>query len=221
MLAQHIIFDFDGTLIDSSPAILETLGAVLRARSIEVVRPLSRDLIGPPLQATLQACSGITDKLLLEELAANFRTRYDSTGLYATQAYPGIAALLQQLLDRGSQLHIATNKRQRPTLLLLAHFRWEPWFKSVYCVDSRTPPYASKGEMLRAQLQEYKLDPAHTIYVGDTGHDEKAAAHAGLSFIAAGWGYGIGEQAVSTSARRLQSAQDLLNYQQIDNRSSN
>ena len=217
MLAPHIIFDFDGTLIDSSPAILETIAAVLSARSIALVRPLSRELIGPPLQATLQACSGITNKRVLEELAADFRTRYDSAGLFATQAYPGIAAVLRQMRAAGSQLHLATNKRQRPTQLLLAHFGWEPWFASVYCVDSRTPPYASKGAMLQNQLQELKLDPNDAIYVGDTGHDEKAAADAGLSFIAAGWGYGFGEQAVSTSARLLQSVEDLLNFHETDN----
>ena len=80
--------------------------------------------------------------------------------------------------------------------------------------------YASKGDMLLTQLHERKLDPGHTIYVGDTGHDEKAAAHAGLPFIAAGWGYGIGEQAVSKAARLIQSAPDLLNVQEIANRSS-
>ena len=71
--------------------------------------------------------------------------------------------------------------------------------------------------MLQNQLQELKLDPNDAIYVGDTGHDEKAAADAGLSFIAAGWGYGVGEQAVSTSARLLQSVEDLLNFHETDN----
>jgi phosphoglycolate phosphatase len=210
LLAPHIIFDFDGTLIDSSPAILETLGAVLHARGIAPARPLDRALIGPPLHATLQACTGITDKQVLEELADDFRKRYDTEGLYATQAYEGTAAVLQQLMAAGSRLHIATNKRQRPTLLLLAHFGWESWFRSVYCVDSHEPPYASKGQMLLAQVREQKLDPGDTIYIGDTRHDEVAAAQAGLPFIAAGWGYGIGEQAVSKAARLLHCARDLL-----------
>jgi phosphoglycolate phosphatase len=130
--------------------------------------------------------------------------------LYATQAYDGVALVLQQLVAAGKRLHIATNKRQRPTLLLLAHFGWEELFQSVYCVDSHTPAYASKGEMLRAQLREQKIDPRDTIYIGDTCHDEAAAAQAGLPFIAAGWGYGVGAQAVSKAARSLHSARDLL-----------
>ncbi len=210
MLAPHIIFDFDGTLIDSSPAILETLGLVLQGRGIAPVRPLSRDLIGPPLVATLQACTGVTDKKLLEELAGDFRSRYDSEGIYSTEAYADIPAALRQLQSAGSRLHLATNKRQRPTLLLLEHFGWAPWFTSVYCVDSRTPPYPSKGEMLLAQLKEQKLVPGDTIYIGDTAHDEKAAAQAGLRFLVAAWGYGVGEQAVSARAPVLHSARDLL-----------
>jgi phosphoglycolate phosphatase len=209
--AKHIIFDFDGTLIDSCPAILETLGAVFRAHAIEPVRPLSRDIIGPPLHATLQLCTGITDKVLIEKLATDFRNRYDLEGIYSTQAYPELAAVLQQLRVAGRHLHLATNKRERPTLLLVAHFGWAPWFDSVYCIDSRTPPYPSKGDMLVEQLAEQKLDTRECVYVGDTAHDEKAAAHAGLSFVAVGWGYGVGEQAVSKSAKRISAPGDLLN----------
>ncbi len=210
MLAPHLIFDFDGTLIDSSPAILATLGLVLQGRGIAPARAPSIDLIGPPLLATLQACTGIADKKMLEALAGDFRNRYDSEGIYATQAYADVATVLQQLQSSGSRLHLATNKRLRPTLLLLEHFGWTPWFKSVYCVDSRTPPYPSKGEMLLAQLQEQKLVAGDTIYIGDTAHDEKAAAHAGLRFLVAGWGYGVGEQAVSARSRVLHSARELL-----------
>jgi phosphoglycolate phosphatase len=208
--AKHIIFDFDGTLIDSSPAILKTLELVLRAHGVAPIRPLARDLIGPPLLATLQSCSGVTDAQLLEHMADAFRSSYDTDGIRSTEVYAGISAVLRQLLAEGRGLHLATNKRQRPTLLLLEHFGWQAWFESVYCIDSRTPPYPTKGDMLVMQLKEQKLDAGDTIYAGDTAHDEKAAADAGLRFLAVGWGYGVGEQSVSAKARVVHSAPDLL-----------
>jgi phosphoglycolate phosphatase len=209
-LPSQLILDFDGTLIDSGPAVLETFAASLRAHGIAPQRPLARDLIGPPLHATLQTLTGISDKSQLEVLAAEFRKRYDTDGLYATAFYPGIPELLQAQLAAGRRLHLATNKRQKPTLLLLEHFGWLPWFTSIYCVDSRVPPFPSKGEMLRVQLREQQLDAADCVYVGDTRHDEVAAAEAGIAFVAAGWGYGSGAQAVSAGARMLAAPADLV-----------
>jgi phosphoglycolate phosphatase len=206
---MHLILDFDGTLIDSSPAILDTLASVVQANGLEPVRPLMADLIGPTLLPTLQALTGIEDKALLNKLAADFRGRYDTEGLYATQAFPGIDELLQRQLAQGGKLHLATNKRERPTLLLLDHFGWRSWFSSVYCVDSRNPPFNSKGEMLLAQLQEHGLAASACLYVGDTAHDEEAAAHAGIPFVAAAWGYGVGEQKIGEDARVLRSPSEF------------
>jgi phosphoglycolate phosphatase len=202
-LQQHLIFDFDGTLIDSSPSVLETFAGVLRANNLQPARPLTREIIGPPLPQTLQLLTGIDDKAILAQLAADFRERYDSEGLYATQPYAGVAEMLRQQLDRGGQLHLATNKRERPTLLLLEHFGWRNWFTSVYCVDSRDPPFPNKGEMLLMQLREQGLAASHCFYVGDTRHDEEAAAHAGIPFVAVAWGYGVGKQAVSKGVRMV------------------
>lgn len=210
MPAPHIILDFDGTLIDSSPAILETMGAVLRARGIPAVRPLDRDLIGPPLLSTLQALTGLADKQVLEALAGDFRARYDSEGLYATQAYAGIAEALGRLVASGRRLYLATNKRLRPTGLLVEHFGWAPWFTAVYCVDSRTPPFPRKGDMLLALLKDRQLDAGQCVYVGDTRHDQQAAAQAGLRFVAAGWGYGVGEQAFDSVSNILRAPTGLI-----------
>lgn len=210
MAIQHLIFDFDGTLIDSSPAILATLDAVLRANGIAPVRALERDIIGPPLLATLQTLTGVTDRSRLEALAADFRSRYDTEGIYATAAYPGVAETLRQIVAAGRRLVLATNKRLKPTRLLLEHFGWLSWFDAVYCVDSRNPPFPHKGEMLLALLHDMELAPTECVYIGDTNHDKQAAAHAQLRFVAVGWGYGVGDQAVGAGISVLDSPVQLL-----------
>jgi len=206
----HLILDFDGTLIDSSPAILETFVAVLRHHDIVPARPIERDLIGPPLLNTLRTLTGIEDKAQLEKLAADFRVRYDGEGVYATAAYPGIADALRQAVQSGKRLILATNKRLKPTRVLLEHFGWASWFDAVYCADSRTPPFPHTGEMLRELLDDLNLAPSQCVYIGDTNHDKQAAEYAGLRFVAVGWGYGVGEQAGGGGSRAPVGPGELL-----------
>jgi phosphoglycolate phosphatase len=208
--APHLIFDFDGTLIDSSPAILDTLDAVLRARNVFAVRPLGNDLIGLPLMKTLQSLTGETDPELLEKLATDFRLLYDTKGLLATQAFPGVRETLQKLVASARHVSIATNKRRKPTQLLLKHLRWLPWFDAVYCVDSRDPPFPHKGEMLEHLMADLGLEPMECLYIGDTRHDEEAAAFARIPFVAVQWGYGIGGQAFGGDVRVLRRPEELL-----------
>jgi phosphoglycolate phosphatase len=206
---QHILFDFDGTLIDSSGAILTTMAAVLSTNGLTPQRPLTRDLIGPPLLQTLQALTGSTDEVLLSALAAQFRQRYDSDGVAVTEAYAGVATVLQRLHDAGLQLYLATNKRQVPTLLLLERFGWLHYFAAVYCLDSRQPAFASKSQMLQMLLTEKNINASQAVYVGDTNHDEIAATAAGLPFFAVSWGYGVGSQAYSSTAVCANSPEQL------------
>jgi phosphoglycolate phosphatase len=209
---RHVLFDFDGTLIDSSAAILDTLATVLAEKGLNPQHPLARDLIGPPLRATLEKLTGSADAALLEELAQVFRVRYDAIGVAVTQAYAGSDALVRRLKAAGLVLHLATNKRERPTLLLLERFGWLGLFDSIFCLDSRQPPFPNKGQMLTTLLTEKQIDAKQAVYIGDTNHDEAAAAQAGLPFLGVGWGYGVGEQQLSAQASIFTTAAALEDY---------
>lgn len=199
-MTRHVIFDFDGTLVDSAPAIIATLERTAHKHGLQPQRQAGRDMIGPPLLATLSGYLGVTDANLLEALAASFKQVYDSEGIEATLLYPGVATLLQNLQAKGCRLWLATNKRQRPTELLLEKFLLRGLFASVYCLDTRQPPYADKTQMLIELLREQGIAATDAVYVGDTSHDEKAAAGAGLAFIGVAWGYGSGVQQLSPQA---------------------
>jgi len=151
--------------------------------------PLSPLVIGPPLHETLRNISGCADDRTIAAMAATFVEHYDLSGYRQTQVFAGVDALLRDLKAGGLRLHIATNKRQTPTQLILSHLGWRELFSTVYASDSRTPPFASKGEMLVALLSEKNMKPATVVYVGDR-HDDLSAAQANnLGFIAAAWGY--------------------------------
>ena len=184
-----IIFDLDGTLIDSAPSILECFKRVLESNHIEPIYALNSDLIGPPLTQTLSRLTGIHDSEHVSKLAEDFKKHYDFGGYQSTMSFMGVNELLQECSLLGFKLHIATNKRILPTTLILKHLGWTQHFKSIYALDSCSPSFANKATMLSALLDVEKIDKNLGVYVGDRAEDHESAIKNGLKFFGATWGY--------------------------------
>lgn len=184
-----IIFDFDGTLIDSAPGILATYSAVLTAAGIKPALPLDASLIGPPLLPTMSKLVGALEPDKLTALVEDFKLQYTDIGVANTLAYPAAEDTLKQLLANGKTLYLATNKRAQPTLALLEKFGWTHYFQRVYCIDSHEPVFSDKAAMLRQLLLENGLSAGRCLYVGDTCGDYQSANACGIKFAAAQWGY--------------------------------
>ncbi|WP_291995346.1 HAD hydrolase-like protein [Candidatus Accumulibacter sp. ACC003] len=185
-----IIFDLDGTLIDSRAAILDAFGKALAEKGIAPRIALGAVRIGPPLAETLRELSGSSDPLVLESLAEHFKAHYDSTGYQASEVFADIPELLATLSATGARCFLATNKRLLPTRLILEYLRWQNYFEAVYALDCQTPRLPDKATMLAQLIADKALPPAQTIYVGDTPEDEVAATANGLHFAGVRWGYG-------------------------------
>lgn len=183
-----IIFDLDGTLVDSAPSILSSLKNVFANANLTACRPLSPDLIGPPLEDIVQTLLLPKDKYYKEALVSAFKKEYDNAGYKLTRIYQGVPAMLKSLTEDGIPLVLATNKRIIPTSQILAQFGWMVYFKGVFALDSFTPPLLQKADML-IKLSE-TLNGQSCIYVGDRVEDAQAAQAAKLPFVMASWGYG-------------------------------
>jgi len=184
------VFDFDGTLIDSAPGILEAFAAALSDAGIVPAVSLDSSLIGPPLAETLARISGSNDSAVIQLLSGKFKRYYDSAGVAATHAYPGVDAMLDRFSATGSVMHISTNKRFSVTQAIIEHLGWNDRFASVYALDMVEPRLPGKAQLLSKQIEEQGLDPARTCYVGDKREDGHAADANGLAFYYASWGYG-------------------------------
>ena len=185
-----ILFDFDGTLIDSATSVLAGLQYALTSASIEARCALDASIIGPPLRLTLAKLAGSDEPALIDRLAAAFREHYDSDGYKHTEVYESIPSMLQTLHDAGVALYIVTNKRILPTLRILDHLGWRDWFKAVYALDALQPPAANKPALVATVLTRHELAAGRTWMVGDSEEDRRSAEMNGLRFFAAQWGYG-------------------------------
>lgn len=185
-----VIFDLDGTLIDSSRSILAGFAAAFAESGRQPVAALEPGIIGPPLKETLALLAGTADPAVVDPLAEGFKRHYDSEGYKATEVFPGVPEMLAGLAAR-YPLCIATNKRIGPTRKIIAHLGWLEHFRQIHALDGFAPPARNKREMIARILAANDFAPAATLYVGDRDEDEQAAAGNGLPFAMACWGYGV------------------------------
>lgn len=192
MQTRHILFDLDGTLVDSAPGILQSFHVALDSLGLEPAVPLARGLIGPPLleivDRLLPKASGRTRR----QVAEAFKQDYDLRGVLASERFDGIDNCLAQLNSEGASLWLATNKRQVPTLRLAYAFGWDRLFKGIYSLDSFTPAKPAKAQLLSAILERNQIGLDEAVYIGDRKEDEEAASACGLRFVMVAWGYGSG-----------------------------
>jgi len=188
-MKQHLIFDLDGTLIDSAPSILNCFGLAFSTTNTPLAAPLTHDVIGPPLMETLKRLSGTEDATVLNTLSTAFKQHYDTTGCLESVVFEGVAAMLQQLKDQSYQLYIATNKRFYPTERIMAHLGWQAFFTGVYALDYFNPPLQSKAEMIGRVVVDNDLVVQDCLYIGDRLEDGISADANQMDFALVSWGY--------------------------------
>ena len=108
---QHydvILFDVDGTLIDSAPGILNTLEEVFRKMDVDITGVDLRRYLGPPLRKTF--AEHFTDPAKVEEAAGLYRASYAVKGSHECRVFPGAAEMLRRLKEAGFVLCTATSK---------------------------------------------------------------------------------------------------------------
>lgn len=189
MVIPNIIFDLDGTLVDSSSGILSSLSAAFETCGISPCQQLTTDLIGPPLAETICRLVPGADDTTIESLIAHFKENYDTTGFRDTIPYSGVHDMLEGLLSKNAKLYIATNKRMIPTIKILAALQWSGLFNLVLSPDSFSPSLSTKSNILSKLLITKNLSTQECIYVGDRLDDYNAAKEVGIQFALAEWGF--------------------------------
>jgi phosphoglycolate phosphatase-like HAD superfamily hydrolase len=185
-----VLFDLDGTLVDSRAGIeaslrvaLSEVGAPGRLCGLEAA-------LGSPVTALFASIGVSLDEQTARAATAAFVRDYDANGWRLSAPYPGTARTMATLRDAGVRMFLVTNKRRLPALAILRHHELEGFIESVYTPDSRVRGFLTKDEMALACLRDAGLHPQRAIVVGDSPEDLGMARACGASFLAAAWGYG-------------------------------
>jgi phosphoglycolate phosphatase len=207
---RNIVFDLDGTLVDSFPGIVESM-----RHAVSVVDPtldLSdlKSQIGPPLPKMLSQMWPDMAEEIRASLLAEFRSDYNRRGYLFSVAYTGIPEALHQFRSSGISLFVLTNKPEAPTRKILSHLDLEAHFTQILSPDSMKPPLSTKSDGALHLVKTHRLVAQETLLVGDSPDDLKAAHVAGFSFLEASYGYGNFDGIVTEGAwLRLKSPADL------------
>lgn len=185
-----IIFDLDGTLVDTSPGILSSLRDAFVVTGVKSVIEFDRSLIGPPLKEMIVTAAPFASSEVVAHTAEVFSEIYDRSGYSKLSVFPGISDFLNFLTDFGFPLHVATNKRIFPTARILALLGWEELFRTVWAIDCVSPAFANKAEMISALMKDQSDISRRFIYIGDRFEDGRAATmENGIPFFHVTWGF--------------------------------
>ncbi len=189
-----ILFDLDGTLVDSLPALVESLNAILRE---DGRRPLDanevRLMVGDGIKilvARAYAATGLPPDgdAALNALVERFSAHYDPDPTAGCGTFPHAPELLAGLLGMGFRLGVVTNKPLSPAISILREFTLMPVLSVVVGGDS-TPHMKPHPEPFLHAADQLEITPERVIVVGDSFNDVEGARRAGMRTIAVSYGY--------------------------------
>jgi N-acetyl-D-muramate 6-phosphate phosphatase len=209
---RGVLFDLDGTLIDSAP---DLAGAANRLRADHGLEPLPLETLRPMVGSGARGMVGVAFGVApgeprFESLRDAFLAHYEAGLLERTQPFEGVDEMLTALEAAGIPWGIVTNKATRFTLPIVAGLNLAQRAAVVVCGDT-TPHSKPHPEPLWHAARAMGLAPEGVVYVGDDLRDAQAARAAGMTMVAATWGYlGLGEPVQSWGADALADTPEQL-----------
>jgi len=189
MKKSAVLFDLDGTLLDTTDGVLES--AVHAAVSLGR-EPLPHEtmlhFVGPPIQESFMRYYGM-DKAGAQEAANRFRSYYKENALFKAKPYPGLIETLKALSCKEIALGVATYKCEDYAIQVLQHFGIAPYCKSMHGADNFNR--LTKADIVEMCIGELGVDREGVVLVGDTEHDAVGAVNAGVDFIGVTFGFGF------------------------------
>lgn len=209
---RHIVvFDLDGTLVDSAPDIAaaanDTL-AELGAAPLSLAA-ISR-MIGdgaPKLMERALAAAGLT--LELAEVMPRFMQHYDAHATRLVKPYPGVVETLAHLTGNGYRLGVCTNKPYQATLMVLEFCNLAAYFTACIGGDS-LPQRKPQAEPLLATIAQLQGTPDEAVMVGDSATDLATAVAASVPALIIPSGYGMEEVAATPGFESFTDLPQLL-----------
>lgn len=197
---QLLIFDFDGTLIDSVPDLADATNIMLSQLGLPTypLQTIAKWVGNGARKLVERALSGsveVNDNLALADVEAAEQLFFDAYGAHDTSktvAYPDVDSGLKQLKDAGFTLALVTNKPIRFVPHILAGMGWSSLFEVVLGGDSLPQKKPDAAPLLHV-CETLNFVPSEALMIGDSINDILAGKNAGIETVGLSYGYNYGK----------------------------
>ncbi|MBR2945455.1 MAG: HAD family hydrolase [Bacteroidaceae bacterium] len=190
-MKKLVIFDLDGTLLDTIADLAAAANHALQKAGFpvydtETIRTFVGNGISKLLERALPEWARTAENVA--RLRTDFVPYYDAHNAEQSKPYPGVAALLLRLQERGMMLAVASNKYQAATEKLVAHYF--PAIRFVKVMGQREGvPVKPDPTIVFDIMEAAGVGKEDVLYVGDSGVDMQTAHNAGVDAVAVSWGF--------------------------------
>jgi phosphoglycolate phosphatase len=188
-----VVFDLDGTLVDTAPDLIHALNAILGAESIpaipfDIARPMIGAGVRPLLEQALAERGQFPGEAAMDDLFARYIKRYQDHIADRSRPYPGLENALDRLGAHGFTFAVCTNKYEALSLRLLDALGLTPRFAAI-CGQDTFAMKKPDPDSLRLTIARAGGDVTRAIMVGDSETDVSVARAAGIPVIGVDFGY--------------------------------
>jgi phosphoglycolate phosphatase len=190
-MKKLVIFDLDGTLLDTIADLAESANHALKqlgypTRDVETIRTFVGNGVNKLLFRALPDEEKTEENMM--RMRTHFVPYYDAHNADLSAPYPGIVALLEELQAKGLRMAVASNKYQEATVKLVKHYF--PMIDFVEVLGQREGINVKPDPTIVFDiLQKAGVSKEETLYVGDSGVDMQTAINAGVDAIGVTWGF--------------------------------
>ena len=212
----NIIWDLDGTLIDSADEIIQCLEIAAAKSGLDMSKQVKPFVIGPPIDRIIVESfplEVVTEKILKDTISC-FRGIYDNSDFEQTRPFPDIKDIVSDTIKFTH--HIVTNKPDMPTNKILNKINWTKYITSVNTpytkIGSRENKLRSKHEIFRDVISEHSCKTSPFFGIGDMKNDCLAAKDNNITAIGVLWGTGTREELLDCCDYLFETLKQLFNF---------
>ena len=209
-MMEAVLFDLDGTLMDTSEGIFHTANYTVATLGLEPCHDeiWMRRFVGPPLKDCFRIVYGYQDEALLDRCVEVYRKEYEKVGMHLCHMYAGLEDVILHLRSSGVKTGVCTLKYEKLAKMIFDEKGMTGLFDTVRGTDEGGR--LTKADCIRLAMDDLGSSVSGTLMVGDTVNDLDGARSVGVPFVGVSWGFGFEKGAQLEYGTLIDRCRDLV-----------